>query len=819
MTKPIVHMIGQAHLDPVWLWRWTEGRAEALATSQSAVDRLAEYPDFHFTRGESQVYRWIEEENPQLLDRIRALIDEGRWHVVNGMIIQPDMNIPCGESFVRQVLLGKAYMQANLGVEPRIAYCVDSFGHAGTLPQILRGCGFDAYVFMRPGPHEKELPANVFWWQAPDGSRIPTFRIAEAYTTRTVDQADHIDAALAAMPDELNETMCFFGVGNHGGGPTKAQIENVRAIAQSRDDVEIRFSWPDAYFDAAADRLHALPTVAEELQFHAVGCYSAVSDLKHGYRQAENALLLAERMATLAEFWADRPFPQERFHELWHELSFNQFHDTLGGSSVREAENDAIRALGGITHQCERLIDDAGRQIGALIDTTGAGEQAGSIIVFNPFAQPLQQFVEYEPWTNWEQWSDGGWSLVDDVGEPVPYQLIETHEALSSARSSLNRLVFEADVPSFGYRVYRFARGMDQPELAGCALAHEDALENDRLRVELDLSSGNIVSCVDKATEMEFVGAGGWNVGQVLDDDSDTWSHDVRCYGAPAAAFGNARLQVVDTGPLQASLLIERSFNANRWVQQIILRYGDPQILIRNWLTWQGEFQMIKLACDVAVDAPRGVHDVPFGWCERETDGAEVPTHMWMDVCGASMKDKEAVVGTALLNDGRYGCDVDGSVMRLTILRSPPYAYHRPHVSGSKHRYDWIDQGFHAFTLAILPHVGPWQESNVVQRAREINMQVPLITMHAHAGQRPKLDSLLELTSPEMELTAFKLAEDGDGYIMRVADRHGRGGEGDIRWLGAVFHLSVKPFQVLTFRLSQRSGGWTVAECDMLERS
>ena len=159
-----VHMIGQAHLDPVWLWRWTEGRAEALATSQSAVDRLAEYTDFHFTRGEAQVYAWIEAENPALFAQIKALIDAGRWHVVNGMVIQPDMNLPGGESFVRQVLLGKRWMREHLGVEPRIAYCVDSFGHAGTLPQILRQCGFDAYVFMRPGAHEKELPANVFWW-------------------------------------------------------------------------------------------------------------------------------------------------------------------------------------------------------------------------------------------------------------------------------------------------------------------------------------------------------------------------------------------------------------------------------------------------------------------------------------------------------------------------------------------------------------------------------------------------------------------------------------------------------------------------------
>ena len=155
MTKTIVHMIGQAHLDPVWLWRWTEGRAEALATSKSAVDRLNEYPDFQFVRGESQVYEWIEREDPAMFARSNEFMAEGRWHLVNGMVIQPDMNVPGGESFVRQALLGKAYMAEKFGIEPRVAYCVDSFGHAGTLPMIFQKCGFDAYVMMRPGRPRK----------------------------------------------------------------------------------------------------------------------------------------------------------------------------------------------------------------------------------------------------------------------------------------------------------------------------------------------------------------------------------------------------------------------------------------------------------------------------------------------------------------------------------------------------------------------------------------------------------------------------------------------------------------------------------------
>jgi len=180
-SRTVVHMIGQAHLDPVWLWPWTEGRAEAIATSRSAVERLREYPDFQFTRGEALVYEWIEREDPAMFAEIASLIAQGRWHVVNGMVVQPDLNLPQGEAIVRQFLLGMAFFRDRFGVEPRVGYCVDTFGHPGSLPQILRGCGLDSYVFLRPGPHEKELAGEVFWWQgarrqprsgAPDRRRL-----------------------------------------------------------------------------------------------------------------------------------------------------------------------------------------------------------------------------------------------------------------------------------------------------------------------------------------------------------------------------------------------------------------------------------------------------------------------------------------------------------------------------------------------------------------------------------------------------------------------------------------------------------------------
>ena len=232
--------------------------------------------------------------------------------------------------------------------------------------------------------------------------------------------------------------------------------------------------------------------------------------------------------------------------------------------------------------------------------------------------------------------------------------------------------------------------------------------------------------------------------------------------------------------------------------------------------------RVVKLAFDVAVQQPLAAHDVPFGWCLRPTNGAEVPTQMWMDVSGPALaeagQDTAQTVGAALLNDGKYACDVRGSTMRLTILRCPPYAFHQPHTFGSKPRYDWIDQGSQEFTLRLCPHIGGWQDNDVVRRARELNMPFPLITTHAHAGELPRVASLLTLTSPEMEMTALKPAEDGAGYIIRLADSHGRGSQGALQWQGRSFPVSLAPFEVATLRLAHSGERWQLTPCDMLER-
>ena len=340
----MLHMVGNAHIDPVWLWRWVDGCAEAIATCWAAVDRLDEGGGFVFTRGEAQIYAWVEEFDPPLFARVKRYVAAGRWIVVNGWWIQPDCNIPSGEAQIRQALYGKRYFLSRFGVAPDVGYNVDLFGHAATFPMLLRHTGSNAYVFMRPGPHEMQLPANLFDWRSPDGSVVPTFRIQGAYNTspRNTPLDKKMEQQLAMSRDAGQPYMCFYGVGNHGGGPTK---ENVKTIEERiRKHADVGFSDPVRYFRELPEA--ARPVVDTELQFHAIGCYAAASALKGLNRRCEAKLAQAEAAAALAFRVAGAPYPRAEFEALWRKLLFNQFHDTLGGTSLESACVDAIEDFG-----------------------------------------------------------------------------------------------------------------------------------------------------------------------------------------------------------------------------------------------------------------------------------------------------------------------------------------------------------------------------------------------------------------------------------------------------------------------------------------
>ena len=291
-----VHMIASAHIDPVWLWRWPAGVVEALSSCRTAADLLEEFPEACFTRSDQWIYEQIESADPALFERIRRLVHQDRWAVVGGWYVQPDCNLPLAESFRRHMRYGKEYARSRFGVEGTVGYNVDSFGHSAMLPSLLAEHGYASYVMMRPGPHEKTLPSSLFRWRSRDGGEVVVWRIVNSYNCAGADRLEaHIRAALAAAHPGIEHVMCFYGVGDHGGGPSRAQIEWILSHRDALPGARLELSHPGRFFDAVMPRRDRLPVVEDELQYHAIGCYSVVREIKTGVRRAERALMRAER--------------------------------------------------------------------------------------------------------------------------------------------------------------------------------------------------------------------------------------------------------------------------------------------------------------------------------------------------------------------------------------------------------------------------------------------------------------------------------------------------------------------------------------------
>jgi len=297
-----VFMVGNAHIDPMWIWDWDEGMHEVLQTFRSAVERLDEDPDLRFTASSASYYHWVKETSPDLFDKIRELVRSGRWVVTGGQWVEPDCNLPSGESVCRQFLYGQRFLDEHLGVRATVGYNVDSFGHAGSLPQLLAGAGIRSYVFMRPGAAEMDIPSPAFLWRGTNGTELPAYRIPYDYSTRGGPEDELIRKRVGELLAESEASglplMAFFGVGDHGGGPTRLAMRTVHALA-SEHSGSVAFGDPATYFRALATTAAggpALPTVEGELQWHAVGCYSARADLKLANARAEDALVAAEAL-------------------------------------------------------------------------------------------------------------------------------------------------------------------------------------------------------------------------------------------------------------------------------------------------------------------------------------------------------------------------------------------------------------------------------------------------------------------------------------------------------------------------------------------
>jgi alpha-mannosidase len=777
-----LHMIGNAHIDPVWLWQWPEGYQEVRATFQSAVDRLDEYPEFVFTADSALFFAWVEESDPELFARVRELVAEGRFQVVGGWWIEPDCNIPGGESFVRQALYGQRWLKERLGITATVGANLDSFGHNASIPQILAKSGCDSYVFLRPQQREKELESPVFWWESPDGSRVLAYRIPHEYCAPKDDIGEHVEKAVASLPDGDGEWAVFYGVGNHGGGPTIANLEQIRALG-------LRPSSLRAFFDGLRGD-H--PVVRGDLQYHAAGCYTTHSGIKRWNRRAEHLLLRAEKWSAVAESLGLQPYPHAELTQAWKLLLFNQFHDTLAGTSIEPAYEDARDQLGHASSIAAGAFNAAVQSIACRI-AIEQEEEMRPVVVFNPHPWELRTDVEVEyTWLRKE-----GAHVVDDEGGPVPMQTTRPLTTMSSARG---RLVFPVSVPPLGWRVYRVRVGAVEGE----ALAGGDTwLENEHLRLELDPATGRIASLVHGASGAELAAPGSKHA-VVVDDRTDTWGHDVESYSDEAGEFECVSTRLVEAGPVRAILRVESRYGRSTLREDYVLAADRPYVDVRVALDWHEQLKLLKLRYPTPVEAESATFETPYGHLERPANGHEDPGQSWVDVSGGGR-------GLAVLNDAKHGYDVRGGDIGISAVRSPVWAWHDPRELEEAGDFEYMDQGRQTFLVRLVPHAGDWREAGVPRLAWELNQPPFALIETCHEGPLPQRASHGE-DAGAVVLTVVKRGEDG-GVVVRAYESAGRAASVRLRALGREWEADFGAHEIKTFHLDDDG----VREVNLLE--
>ena len=560
-----IRAIGNSHIDMAWLWPWTETVEVVRNTFQSVLDLMHEYPDFKFTMSSARTYEWMEEKYPAMFHEIEQRVKEGRWEVVGGMWVEPDLNMPAGESLVRQILVGKRYFQSKFGVDIKIGWNPDSFGYNWQLPQIYKKSGMDYFVTQKLiWAHEfTYFPYKMFWWEAPDGSRLLTYfphDYAEGIEGAHIatDLAEWAPAIYGQNTEIGPETMHLYGVGDHGGGPTRTMLDNAAQL-MSPNVVYPKFEFGTAqgFFDDLQKKLPSMtvPTWKDELYFeYHRGVFTTQAETKRRIRRNEEAMLNAEKFSSVAMLYG-RPYPQEELNQAWKNLLFDHFHDIMPGSGIAVNYLEAKRNLEDVNRVATEATQGALGDITARINTQGTG---APVIVFNSLSWPQTEVIETEaqlpaPAKQIE--------VVDAAGKPVQAQLLsidpQTHRV---------HFLLLASTPAFGYQTY-FVRAATKPtSISHPVKASADSLENEFIRVKVDPQTGCMTSLFDKRTNTEALApaetdSGGpkdricGNLLQAFVDKPkrwDAWNIDADFENQRTDLMKADEVKLIENGPMRA---------------------------------------------------------------------------------------------------------------------------------------------------------------------------------------------------------------------------------------------------------------------------
>jgi alpha-mannosidase len=792
LQQATLHLTGNSHIDAAWLWPWTETVDTVKRTFSTALQLMSEYPDYTYTQSAAQYNAWLADKYPQINDEIKQRIKEGRWEIVGGMWVEPDLNMPDGEAQVRSILVGKRWFQKEYGVDVRIGWNPDSFGYTWQLPQIYKRSGIDYFVTQKMTWNDtNQLPFKLFWWESPDGSKVLTY-FPHDYANDNLNPVRlsyDLSQARQRAPGML-EMMDLYGIGDHGGGPTRAILdEGVHWMQPDKVIPKSNFGTAQSYFTSIESKIApdsqvwdyssiakgynppptptngqvAIPTWKTEMYFeYHRGVMTTQANHKRNMRDSEEQALNAEKFASLA-WLGGKPYPGDELTEAWKKITFNDFHDLAAGSGIGIIYKEAQKDFDDVRWATNEISQQSIKALQAGIDTHVA---AGvPVLVLNPLAWERSGPVTVD--VELPSAATGGISVLDAGNRVVPSQVLKS----DAKTNSYTLLILANNVPSMGYKVLHVVPGAKPfaSDLKTDALT----LENSALKVAVDKQTGCITSLYDKKTRFETLAPGACgNQLQTFKDlpkDYDAWNIDPGTLDHFTSIDKADSVELVEKGPMRGAIRVTHTWQNSKFVQDITLDTGADQVDVVNDIDWHETHVLLKAAFPLAATSDKATYEVPYGSIQRATTRNnswekaqfEVPALRWADL-------GDGQHGFSLINNSKYGYDDAGNVLRLSLLRSPTW----PDPDA--------DRGHHHFTYALYPHGGDWKQALTVRHGYEYNYRLQAMQVQAHTGSLAAEYAYVTVKPENVVLTALKKAEDSNGLIFRVYEWAGKSGDVDI---------------------------------------
>ena len=823
------HVVGYAHMDMAWLWRWEESVHDVMYnTFSNQLSLMDRNPEFTFAQDQAVVLDSMQRFYPDIFKGLVQHAKTGQFIPASSSWVQMDENLSDGESLVRQFLYGQKYSKKEFGHYIRMAWQPDVFGHPATMPQIARKAGIELYIFNRP--HDSSRPP-IIWWEGLDGSRVLGYSTPAEYAGSIDHERTTVAGIKSAQQAGVKDILELYGAGDHGGGPNPQDVAAIATLNASKDEIRVKPTNVSEYIDTLLAEKTDFPVYKKEMNPVFPGCYTTQVDMKRHNREAEQLLLNAEKMSEIATFFQYRDYsPSRDFSEAWKLVLLNQAHDLAAGSGIGPIYADAARQYQEVFERGNRALDFSLETLGLQVDTRGEGLP---VVVYNPQSWNRTDLVTMEVSAS----TLPTHMVAVSGGEQTSVQLLKA-PAREGFRESATVAFVAKDVPQMGLKLYRLIAAPataqrnntrsvgSEPSILRSGSVDRPFIENQFLRVEIDPKTGNIARLYDKVNKREaFHGEG--NSLTAWEDTAEQARKTSAEYAGPAWDLGLTgkkwnvdraeSVRFIEQGPVRSTIRVVRRFRDSRFTQDISMMPGVPRVDVSMTTDWYERATLLKAGFPVAAQSSKVSAEIPYGAIDRDQNGEEAVMGKWVDI-----SDSDG--GVAILNNGRNGFDAKDNAIHLSVIRGPWAPDPR------------ADEGEHTFGYSIYPHRGGWREGKVVNQALSFNSPLLAKQEPQHAspqeqwagkeGGLPESFSFIKTDSDHVVLYALKQMEgfyDTDA-IARFVETEGRDGDVTVKLPrrvratetnlledvnvgpvgeGETLRFHMKPWEIKTLRLSR----------------